>query len=574
MRARRGLSNVRKGLLGSVDERIVLMLVGVVVGVCSGLAAVALTDAIELLASGLRVASHHWWSFALPGIGAAVSSFFLIKVMREEAGHGVPEVIYSVSRRGGLLRFRASFSRLISSCLTIGSGGSAGPEAPVVISGAAIGSRIARVFSFNERRRIALVGCGAAGAIGAIFNAPIAGIVFSIEVILGEWTAYNLVPIAIAAVAGTEVSRVLRGNQIPFQNPGFTIGVDDLLAAAVLSVLCALASLCLTYLIQLSHNGFDKLKQADWWRACLGGCLVGGLGLVIPSVLGEGYHLVRDAIDGTFPRGVLVILVIVAAKMVATSLTLGSGGSGGIFAPSLAVGSLVGLGFHRCLSVLLPGASLVGEGCFALLGMAGLVGGMLHAPLTGIFLVVEITGGYSVILPLIIVSVVSATLCRTWQGASIYLQDLVKRGLLARPGSDTRVLAELEVLELLERDCIVVEESMSLGELVETVKQSRRNHFAVCEHQGVGFLGMINLDSIRAYLFDPGLYNAVVVGEIMEANPVTVAPTDDLATVLGKMDREHVFSLPVVEDGRFLGMVSKGTLLDQYRKELIVQTSD
>ncbi|MBU4388948.1 MAG: chloride channel protein, partial [Proteobacteria bacterium] len=213
-----------------LDDRLLLILIAVIVGTCSGLAAVALNRSLIAMFEWLHNFRHYWWSFIIPAVGAALSALFLDKIVKEGAGHGVPEVIYSVSRYGGLMRFRSSFSRLISSCLTIGSGGSAGPEAPVVMSGAAIGSNIAKFFFLNDRQRITIVGCGAAGAISSIFNAPIAGMVFSIEVILGEWKSVNIVPIAIASVAGTEISRILQGNQIAFSHRLFNIHHLDIVA--------------------------------------------------------------------------------------------------------------------------------------------------------------------------------------------------------------------------------------------------------------------------------------------------------------------------------------------------------
>lgn len=556
------------------DDRVVIMLVGLVVGVCSGLAAVALTSSIAGIEEWLRPVRGTWWAFVLPGCGAALSVFVLEKLLREGAGHGVPEVIYAVTRKGGLLRLRTSFSRLISSCLTIGSGGSAGPEAPIVASGASIGSNIAQLLGFDERRRVTLVGCGSAGAIAAVFNAPIAGIVFSLEVILGEWTAINIVPIAISAVAATEVSRLLRGNQIPFAHTPFSISLTDLLAAAVFALACAAVSIALSRLVEASHAAWTRRISGQWIRAFAGGCAVGAIGLFVPFTLGEGYRAVRQAIEGQFTAGLLLVSVVLVAKMATTATTLGSGGSGGIFAPSLAVGSLLGLVFHRTLIAAWPTVSWVDEGCFALLGMAGLISGILQAPLTGLFLVIEISGGYDVILPLIIVSVVSSTICHANQRSSFYLKELTQRGPLVRPGSDARILSDLRVSELLETDCPVVRETMRLSELVEVVKNSHRNHFPVVDPGSGRLVGMVNLNDIRTYLFDPGLSHAVVVAEIMNPNPAAVSPEDGLAEILDRMDRARAFSVPVVEHERYLGMVSKATVLDSYRKELIIQSSE
>ena len=544
-----------------------------IVGNCSGLASVALNRSLVMMFDWLHHFRHYWWAFVLPAAGAALSSLFLEKVVNEGAGHGVPEVIYSVSRYGGLLRFRSSFSRLISSCLTIGSGGSAGPEAPVVISGSAIGSNIAKYFSLNDRQRVTLVGCGAAGAISSIFNAPIAGMVFAIEVIVGEWKSVNIVPIAIASVAGTEISRLLQGNQIPFNHHLFNLNPLNVFACLGLAVLSAAASILLTRMLRSMHKVSHKVSAPVWIRAAIGGCAVGVIGLFLPVVLGEGYHTVEILIEGQYDQVLAVVALASFAKIAATSITLGWGGSGGIFAPCLVIGSLVGVTYHHLLVLFWPSISWVNEGYYALLGMAGLISGMMQAPLTGIFLIIEITGGWEVILPLIMVSAVTTTLCHYFEPASYYLKDLVEHGHLLRPGTDARVLSDLNITELIEKDCIIVKQSMLLRNFVAIVKKSHRNYFPVEDDQTGNFLGMIHLDDIRPYLFDPVMYDAVFLGQIMNTQVEVVHPDDDLLDVVRKMDMKGLFSMPVVVNNRFLGLISKATILDQYRKELMVQTS-
>jgi len=559
-------------LLFRGDDRLLLMFIGIIVGLCSGLAAIALNRSLMAMLDWLHPYRHLWWAIALPGIGAAISSLFLNKIVKESPGHGVPEVIHSVSRYGGRLRFRSSFSRLVSSCLTIGSGGSAGPEAPVVVSGAAIGSNIASLFSLNERQRVTIVGCGAAGAISSIFNAPIAGMVFTIEVILGEWTGLNIVPVAVASVAGTEISRMLQGNQIAFSHRQFSIDLSDILACVGLAAVTAAASILLTYMLRSMHRLSGRVKVSPWLRAAIGGCAVGVVGFFFPVVLGEGYHSVRSVIEGVYVQGIGIAAAATLAKIIATSLTLGWGGSGGIFAPCLVIGSLAGLTYHRFLVFLCPSVTWVNEGCFALLGMAGLISGMLQAPLTGIFLIIEITGGYGVILPLIIVSAMSSTLCHYIEPASFYLKDLVERGQLLRPGTDARVLSDLSIEELLEKDCISVTPNMLLRDFIAVIQKSHRNFFPVEDEKTGRFLGMIHLDDIRPYLFNPGMYDAVFLEQIMNPHVKTAHPDDDLTEVLKIMDNYRLFSMPVVADNCFVGMISKATLLDQYRKELMVQT--
>ncbi|MGM0418189.1 MAG: chloride channel protein [Thermodesulfobacteriota bacterium] len=567
-----------QSFLFSFDDNFVLLIIAVIVGVLSGIAACILNFSIEFFLEHLHHLRTYWWAFLIPGAGAVLSSVFLKKIAKDDQGHGVPDVIYSVSKKGGFIRVKSIFSRIVSSTLTIGSGGSAGPEAPVVISGAAIGSNIARLFSLNERQRITLLGCGSAAAISAIFNAPVAGIVFTLEVILAQWNSIYLVPVAISSVAGTEMSRFLRGNQIPFSNTGFTIGFEDACAAAVLAVLTAFVSVVFTRSMEKSA-GFarfteEKFKIPFWVKAGMGGCAVGIIGYFIPDALGEGYHSVRDLIGGIYQNGLTIVALALIAKIAATALTLGWGGSGGIFAPSLVIGSFTGVLFYRALIFVFPEADLVGEGGFALLGMSGVMAGVLQAPLTGIFLIVEITGGYEVIVPLIIVSALSSTICRYFEPASLYLKELVNKGQLLRPGTDEKVLSDLKIEELLEQNCREVYHDMLLKDLIYLLKVSKRNFFPVLDSKTKDFLGVVHLDHVRPFLLDPVMYETVFLYQIMDTDIPVISLDMELKEALDIMDEYSLFSIPVLEGRRFVGIVSKGTLLDQYRRELIVQTSE
>jgi CIC family chloride channel protein len=554
------------------DNRLTLIAMAAVTGMCSGLAAVALGRCLHLAATALSGAQGHWWGFLLPALGASLAAVFLTYIVREQAGHGVPEVVYAVSKQGGQLRLRTSFSRLISSFLTIGSGGSAGPEAPVVISGAALGSNMARWFHLKERQRVILVGCGSAGAIAAIFNAPLTGLVFTVEVILGEWRSFNIIPIAIAAVAGTQIRHLLQGNQPVFGHLAFAPGAMDIAASFGVVLAATFASVVLGRLLKAMSGLAGKTPLPRWLRPAVGGLCVGGIAIAWPVVLGEGYGNIEQMLQGTFAPGLGLAALVLAAKIAATSLTIGWGGSGGVFAPCLMIGGLTGVAYYRIITWSVPAAALAGEGCFALLGMAGLISGLLQAPLTAIFLVVEITGGYDVILPLIVVSTLTSTLCFYIEPGSYYLRELIEKGQYLRPGTDARVLSDLTVAELVESGYRSVPGDMLLRELVTLLEHSRGYLFPVHEPGSGRYLGMVFVDRIRPYLFDPQMHAVLIMEQIMETDVPTVRGGDELADVLNLMETQGLSALPVVENERFVGMLSKAVLLDHYRKELIVQT--
>lgn len=554
-----------------LDERLKLILIATVVGTCGGFASAILNFGLGTGSNWLHPIRSHWIAVVFPAIGAFLSVIFLRHVMREVEYHGVPEVIYSLSRRGGLLRFRSSFSRLISCWFTLVSGGSAGPEAPAVISGASIGSNIARKLYLKDRHRKMAVGCGAAAAIASIFNAPITGIVFSIEVILGEWTAISLIPIAIASIAGTEVSRILHGNQIPFQHRPFVVHPRDLIACIGLAILTAFVSVLLIRTLNTIRTKAKKYIPRLEFRAILGGLVVGMIGILIPDVLGEGYKHVRAIIGGEYNLALFLAGSVAVAKIIATSSSVGTGGSGGIFAPCLVIGSYTGLFYQKVLTEVFPVASWGSRGYFPLLGMAGLLSSVLQAPLTGIFLIMEITGGYDVLLSVVLVSVISTTLSRFWVPHSIYHSELVERGELIQPRTDSHILSEISIGELLEKDSHVISPDLTLREFIKIVEQSQRNYFVV-ENPVTGiFLGIVNLNDVRPYLFNQAIYDSVVVEEFMNRKPATVSLDDELPRVLEKFEETHSWSLPVVQGGKFLGLISKATLFDYYRKEMLVQ---
>lgn len=557
-------------LFSRIDSRLHLIFIAVIVGIFSGMAAMLLNLGLHNASHWLAPLRNHWFAVFLPPVGILAAVFLFRNVFRDQGEHGVPEVIYAISKRGGLLRFRTSFSRLIACLLTLAGGGSAGPEAPVVISGGSLGSNIASRFRLKDRQRVVMVGCGASAAISSIFNAPATGIMFTMEAVLGEWTQLNLIPIAVASVVGCEVSRIFRGNQIPFEHRDIAVSHVDLIACIFLSVIAAVSCVVFIRLLRVIAHFMDAKLKSVWLRALVGGLLVGLIGLFFPDVLGEGYLSIRDILGNRYDAGMLMLGAVILAKMVATALTTGAGGVGGVFAPCLVLGAMTGFLFHKAAVFLFPGLTFSDQGYYALIGMAGMVSSVLKAPLTGIFLIMEITGGYDVLASVMLVSVLSSTLSGFVEPLSLYHRDLFFKGFLLRFRTDARVLSEIRVMELIEKDCRIVRPDMKLGSFVRLVEGSKRNYFAV-EDKNKKFLGIVKLDAVRSFLFNRALYESVLVEEFMETQMPIINPDDSLADVINTMDANGAFSLPVVEHDRFLGLISKATLLDHYRREMAAQ---
>lgn len=558
-------------LITRFDLRLRLIFIAILVGIAGGCASVLLNLGLHKGAKLLEPFRAHWYAAFFPMLGIAMSIVILRYVFRDQSAHGVPEVIYAISKRGGLLRLRTSASRLLACLFTLVGGGSAGPEAPVVISGASIGSNIASRFKLKDKQRNVIVGCGSSAAIASIFNAPATGIVFTMEAVMGEWTQVNLIPIAIASVVGTEVSRVLQGNQIPFAHRLFQVTYVDLLSCIGLSLLTAVSSVFFVRVLRFVEHQMSHRIASIWARAALGGILIGALGIFFPDALGEGYRAVRSIIDNSYNAELYLVGALILAKVVAVSLTVGAGGVGGVFAPCLVIGALTGLFYHDGLAALFPNLPTADQGYYGLLGMAGVVAAVLQAPLTGIFLIMEITGGYDVLVSVVLVSVLSPTLSRFLEPDSLYHRDLLKRGLLLRARSDARVLSEIRVLELIETDCTTVPPDMKLGDLVQIVGRSHRNYFPVEDPATGKFLGLVTLDNVRSFLFEPHLHNTMLAEEFIDESIPLVNPDDQLTDVIALMETKEFFSLPVVERGRFVGLISKATVLDYYRQEMIAQ---
>lgn len=562
----------------SAREAAMLMVLAVGVGLAGGVLAVALNTSVHGATQWLAQFHGRWWLIPVPAVGAALSAVFLRNLLRDEGGHGVPEMIRAATLRGGALSSRLIYSRLISSFLTVASGGSAGLEGPIATSGGALGSTVGRLFRFNERWRTLLLAYGVAGAIAAIFNAPLTGTVFALEVILGEWSALSILPTVAAAVSATQFSRVVLGNQIAFTHGVFAFGTVDLIACVALGMAAGLISVGFARSLTWSETQFARIPWPAWSKAALGGLMVGAAAFAmpdtLPSVLHDGYGAIQAFLSEGSDLLLVWVAVFVAVKFAACCLTLGSGGSGGVFAPSLVLGSATGFGFGQLVRAVLPGAVLASPSAYALVGMAGMVAGVMHAPLTGMFLVLEVTGGYSLILPLMIASVLAMLVSYYFDVGSVYTRELILGGALARRGSDLHLLQSMQSRELMDADPTVIHEDMLLGEFIELFKRARRNLFPVVERETGRWLGVVQLDEIRPYLFDQSLYPIMTMSEVMHTDLPTIDAAESAYSAIQKFEASGAWSLPVIEEGRFLGMMSKSTLFDRYRRELIVHTEE
>ncbi|MCH7477463.1 MAG: chloride channel protein [SAR324 cluster bacterium] len=558
----------------SAREAAVLLVLAVLVGLGSGFSAVALSVGVRTAIGWITQWHGAWWLIFAPALGAGLSALYLRNLLRDDSGHGIPEMIRAVNFGGGALRGDLIYSRLISSFLTVSSGGSAGLEGPIATSGGAIGSALGRLFRFNERRRLLLLGYGVAGAVAAIFNAPVTGTVFALEVILGEWSALSVLPTIISAVTATQFSRVILGNQIAFPHLVFAFGTLDLVACLGLGLITGLLSVGFQRGLRFTERGFGRLPLPFWCRAVIGGLAVGLIGFFEPAVLHDGYDAIQGFLAGGGGLTLAAVGGFVLLKYLASCVTLGSGGSGGVFAPGLALGSSVGFGFGRLLGLLAPGGAVSAPSAYALVGMAGMVAGLMHAPLTGMFLVLEVTGGYRLVLPLMIVSVVAMLVSYYFEEGSVYTRELVDGGLLVRRGSDLHLLQTMDARELMDEEDIVLHEAMLLGEFVEIFKRARRNIFPVVELGTGRWLGIVRLDDIRPYLFDRDLYSIMTMSSVMHDDLPTIDSRESALSAIQKFEGSGEWSLPLIEEGKFLGMMSKSTLFDRYRRELIVHTAD
>jgi CIC family chloride channel protein len=512
---------------------------------------------------------------------------------REAKGHGIPEVMEAVALRGGKIRARVAFVKVIASALTIGSGGSAGREGPVVQIGSSLASSLSGFLGFNAERTKTLVACGAAAGIAATFNAPIAGVVFSLEIITGSFGIAAFTPVVSAAVMATVVTHYTRGNIVVFHVPeklkqATALGHPlEVLSFAVLGLLAGLAAILYIKALYATEDRFDRLRKVPAWvRPALGGLLVGVVGLAFPRVLGQGYETVLDTLLGhdlnVFERWggldlpvpavlqtCLVLLALCGAKILATSLTIGSGGSGGVFAPSLYIGACLGAAFGLMVNAIDPDSTSAPAG-YALVGMAALVSGVTHAPISAVLILFEMTDDYDVILPLMLASVISTAVCSHMLGESIYTLKLRRKGVRLHEGREQTLLRTLRVREAMRSASLTIPEGTPFRRVVQMATGSTAQTFPVVDGDG-HLVGVLTFEDLRESLMVQGLGDLVIARELAVPVSMRVTPDDNLHHAFEAFDECGLDEVPVVhpeDEQRLVGMLARADAMNAYNRAL------
>ncbi|MDD3906987.1 MAG: chloride channel protein [Bacteroidales bacterium] len=570
-----------------IKESNFILILSFVVGILTAIAALVLKRLIEIiqhfLTSAFAVDSANYLYLLYPAIGILLTSLFVRYIVRDDISHGVTHILYAISRRQGRLKRHNMWTSIVGSSLTIGMGGSLGAEAPIVLTGAAIGSNLGSYFKMDQKTLMLLMGCGAAGAIAGIFKAPIAGLFFTIEVLMLDMTAAFVLPLMVTSVTAASLSYFVTGTQPMFE---FSMSDPFLLNripwAIILGIACGLVAL---YLIRGMNKveGWYRKMENPYSKLLLGAVVLSVLIFLFPPLYGEGYTTIAQLINGqpdiltegsffyAYKDNVWLLIgymcLIIFFKIFASASTNGAGGVGGVFAPSLFVGALVGFVVAHSFNEL--GISDVSEQNFALLGMAGMMSAVMHAPLTGIFLIAELTGGFQLFLPLMIVSSVSYLTIFLFEKHSIYSMRLAQKGELVTHHKDKAVLTLMKVENVIEKDFDVVHPEMYLGDLVKVISTAKRNVFPVTDDNDM-LLGIVLLDDIRNIMFRKDLYMRFKVRKLMTSPPAKLRINDPMEIVMKIFDDTNAWNLPVIdENDKYVGFVSKSKIFNSYRKVLV-----
>ena len=572
--------------LGKFPEKNVMMILSLVVGIFCGLAAVVLKLAIEFIHHHLISLSdkgaYNVLNLIYPGIGMLLAMLFVRYVVKDNIGHGVTKVLQAVSKNESKIKAHNMWTSMIASSVTIGFGGSVGAEAPIVYTGAAIGSNVARYMGLSYKNMTILLGCGAAGAVAGIFNAPLAGVLFTLEILLFNISMSSILPLLLSTISATVVSYIFLGMQPPFECTLSPFSMGNIPFYILLGLFCAAFSVYFTRTTLWLEDKIKSIKKPFTRWAISASCL-GLLIFLFPPLFGEGYSNLRELLNGgminlegqtvlaffmhsawTVPVFFLMVLLL---KVFSMSFTNAGGGVGGTFGPTLFIGAIAGFVVSRTIN-LIGGGLVVPEQNFVLVGMAGLMAGVMQAPMTAIFLIADMTGGYELLIPLIITATISYAATRTIEPYSIYTKRIAKAGELLTHDSDQAVLTLLKTNDLIETDFMTIRIDSTMRELVDAVAHSKRNIFPVVDSKN-HFQGYVSLEDIRSVMFKYDSYDSLHVYNFMKSAPAYVYVNERMDRVMSKFEQTEAWNLPVVtEDRTYVGFVSKSKIFSSYREQL------
>lgn len=581
------INKLHKWRLTHLTNRQMATILAFFIGIFASVAAYVLHFIIRqiqhLLTAGFDATTYNWLYLLFPVIGIYITSLFVRYVVKDNISHGITQVLYAISTKQSRLKAHNCWTSVISSAITIGFGGSVGAEAPIVLTGSAIGSNLGQLFKMDNKTLMLLVGCGASAAIAGIFKAPIAGLVFTLEVLMVDLSMASLLPILTSTVTATVFTYIFVGNRSLFD---FTLdsawNIDRIPASILLGLFCGMVSLYFIRMMSKCEGLFEQLKDYPFAKLFLGAILLSSLIFFFPSLYGEGYNSLNILLNGNTEAdwnavmnnslfagssGLLVIYIalVLLTKIFATSATNGAGGVGGTFAPSLFVGGFGGFLFARVWNMNQVG-TYIPEKNFTLLGMAGVMAGVMHAPLTGVFLIAELTGGYSLFLPLIMVSIVSVMVISIFEPHSIYAMRLARQGRLLTHHTDRSILTLMSLDSVIDNNYTTVDPDMPLGKLVSVISRSHTSFIPVVNTAGI-LLGIIDINKIRHVMFRTELYHRFTVQQILIPPKATLGIKDSMEEVMEKFDKTNANYLPVVDvNGQLTGFIERTRLYSMYRK--------
>ncbi|MEE0237090.1 MAG: chloride channel protein [Bacteroidales bacterium] len=575
-----------RNLLKKLPERDVMIILSLFVGICCGLAAVLLKSAIEFihhsLTSWFDGEAYNFLYLIYPGIGMLIAMLFVRFIVKDNIGHGVTKVLQAVSKNESKIRSHNMWTSMAASSVTIGFGGSVGAEAPIVYTGAAIGSNVARYMGLSYKNMTILLGCGAAGAVAGIFKAPLAGVLFTLEILLFNISMTSILPLLLSTISATVISYIFLGDKPPFE---CTISPFELHNLPFYVLLGLFSAACSVYFTRMTLWLEDKIKsiRKPFVRWAISASCLGLLIFLFPPLFGEGYEHLHELLNGGtidlegqtilafFLRNAWLVpvffLLVLLLKVFSMSFTNAGGGVGGTFGPTLFIGAIAGFVLSRTINMI-AGAGFVPEQNFVLVGMAGLMAGVMQAPMTAIFLIADMTGGYGLLIPLILTSTISYAATRMVEPYSIYTKRIAKKGELLTHDSDQAVLTLLKTGDLIESDFKTVRIDATLGELVAVVAESKRNIFPVLDSRN-HFQGFVSLEDIRREMFKTEQYETTHVYNYMKSAPAYVYIDEKMDSVMRKFEQTEAWNLPVVEaDRTYVGFVSKSKIFSAYRDQL------